>query len=101
MALMQITIIPLGTPSASVGDHVAAVERLLTDKGIPHQLGDMGTLIEGEAAELLALAAELHALPFARGCQRVVTQVVLDERRDKKVAIGDKVATVRQRLATR
>lgn len=101
MALMQITIIPLGTATASVGDHVAAVARLLAEKGIPHQVGDMGTLIEGEAAELLHLAADLHALPFKEGCHRVVTQIVLDERRDKRVAIGDKSAAVTARLTLR
>ncbi|HSR36653.1 MAG TPA: MTH1187 family thiamine-binding protein [Desulfurivibrionaceae bacterium] len=99
MALMQITIIPLGTASVSVGDHVAAVQRLLTEKGVPHQLNDMGTLIEGEPAALLQLAAAIHELPFQHGCQRIVTQIVLDDRRDKQIAIGDKTAAVKQRLA--
>jgi uncharacterized protein (TIGR00106 family) len=101
MALMQITIIPLGTGSVSVGDHVAEVQRLLAEQGVPHQLNDMGTLVEGEAAELLRLAATIHELPFQHGCQRVVTQMVLDDRRDKKIAIGDKTAAVTARLATR
>lgn len=101
MALMQITIIPLGTASVSVGDHVAAVQRLLVREGVPHQLNDMGTLLEGEPADLLHLAAAIHELPFQHGCQRVVTQISLDDRRDKKVAIGDKTAAVNQRLATR
>ena len=101
MALMQITIIPLGTASVSVGDHVAAVQRLLAAKGVPHQLNDMGTLIEGDPAELLRLAGTIHELPFQHGCRRVVTQISLDDRRDKKIAIGDKTAAVKQRLVTR
>lgn len=99
MALMQITIIPLGTGSVSVGDHVAAVQRLLAARGVPHRMGDMGTLIEGRPVELLHLAAAIHELPFAHGCQRVVTQISLDDRRDKQVAIGDKTAAVKERLA--
>ncbi|MEW6594433.1 MAG: MTH1187 family thiamine-binding protein [Thermodesulfobacteriota bacterium] len=101
MALMQITIIPLGTASVSVGDHVAAVQRLLAEKGVPHRLHDMGTLIEGEPADLLRLAAAIHEMPFQHGCQRVVTQIAIDDRRDKKIAIGDKTAAVHARLAPR
>jgi len=101
MALLEITIIPLGTATSSVGDYVADIERFLVQNGTPHQLHDMGTLIEGPADELLRLAAALHELPFRQGCQRVITQITLDDRRDKAVAIGDKAAAVRQRLTTR
>lgn len=99
MAIMQLTIIPLGTQTPSVGQYVAEIELALQKEGIPHTLTDMGTIIEGEPQELLALAARLHALPFAHGVQRVVTQMVLDERRDKEVKLGDKTAAVQSRLA--
>ncbi len=98
MALMQLTIIPLGTGTPSVGDHVAAVQEALVREGFAFELNDMGTLVEGEPEALLALAARLHRVPFGHGVQRVVTQIVLDERRDKLVAIGDKTAAVRRRL---
>lgn len=99
MAIMQLTIIPLGTQTPGVGQYVADIEQALQREGIPHQLTDMGTIIEGEAEKLLALAARLHGLPFAHGVQRVVTQVLLDERRDKDVQLGDKTAAVQARLA--
>lgn len=99
MALMQLTVIPLGTGTPSVGDHVAAIQRALADENFTFELNDMGTLVEGEPAALLALAAKLHQLPFAGGVQRVVTQIVLDDRRDKAIGIGDKRAAVRDRLA--
>lgn len=99
MAIMQLTIIPLGTQTASVGQYVAEVEQALRQEGIAHTLTDMGTIIEGEPQALLALAARLHGLSFARGVQRVVTQLVLDERRDKDVKLGDKAAAVQARLA--
>jgi uncharacterized protein (TIGR00106 family) len=86
MALMQITLIPLGTQTPSVGDYVADVARYLRQHGIAHQVQDMGTVLHGDSAELLRLAAELHRLPFARGVQRVITQITLDERRDLEQA---------------
>lgn len=99
MAIMQLTIIPLGTQTPSVSQHVTEIELALRKEGFRHELTDMGTIIEGEPQALLALAARLHALPFTHGVQRVVTQLVLDERRDKDVKLGDKTATVQARLA--
>ena len=99
MAIMQLTIIPLGTRTPSVGQYVAEIEQALQREGVRHELTDMGTTIEGAPQELLALAARLHALSFAHGVQRVVTQIMLDERRDKDVKLGDKTAAVQARLA--
>jgi len=98
MALMQITVIPLGTKTASVGDWVAGIESLLREKGIPHELGDMGTVIQGEVEELLILAGEVHALGFHQGVERVVTSILLDERRDQERGIGEKKEAVLRRL---
>ncbi len=98
MALMQITIIPIGTGSTSVGDYVAGVQKLLQKRGCSFELADMGTVVYGPASELLQIAADIHEYPFGCGAQRVVTNIVLDDRRDKEQAIGDKRRAVRARL---
>ncbi len=98
MALMQITIIPMGTSTPSIGDHVAGVQKLLENSQVEYQLCDMGTVIYGTPAELLSLAAEIHEYPFSNGVERVVTNIVLDDRRDKVVGIGEKRKAVIQRL---
>jgi uncharacterized protein (TIGR00106 family) len=100
MALMQLTVIPLGTSSPSVGEFVAAIQKSLEKEGVSFTLTDMGTIIEGEAGKLLTLAARLHEQSFAGGIERVVTQINLDDRRDKQVHLGDKVAAVRKRAAS-
>ena len=102
MALMQITIIPLGTETPSVGSYVADVQELLAGKdGIDFELNDMGTLIHGDAAALLQLAAEIHEHPFSKGAQRVVTQISIDDRRDIERGIGEKKKAVMDILAER
>ena len=101
MAIMQLTIIPLGTQTPSVGQYVAEIQQVLRREGVRHELTDMGTIIEGETKDLLALAARLHGLPFAHGVQRVVTQLTLDERRDMDVKLGGKTAAVQARLAVK
>ena len=97
MALLQITIIPMGT-GTSMGDFLVPVHKLLTDSGLKFQLNDMGTLIEGTITELLAITAEINEIPFKLGATRVVSQITIDDRRDRNVSIGDKIHAVNQRL---
>ena len=99
MALMHLTIIPLGTNSPSVGEYVADIQKVLEKSGFPYELTDMGTIIEGKTEDLLKLAKQLSELPFSRGVNRVLTQISLDDRRDRKVSIGAKKVSVADRLA--
>ena len=99
MAIMEISVTPLGLGHASVGDHIAALVRYLQKENIPHQLTDMGTLVHGDASRLLEVAQALHELPFDRGVKRVVTHITIDDRRDKEVLLGDKTHSVKARLA--
>lgn len=98
MALMEISVIPLGLGQVSIGDYIAQVEEYLRRHNIPHQLTDMGTVVTGSAAELLKIAQALHELPFARGVKRVVTHIAIDDRRDKDVSLGEKIRSVEGRL---
>ena len=99
MALLQLTIIPLGTDTTSVGEYVADVQKALENENVAFKLTDMGTLLEGDIQTLLQAVSQIYELPFNRGAQRVVTQMVIDDRRDKDIAIGDKTAAVQKRLA--
>lgn len=99
MAIMEISVTPLGLGHPSVGDYIAEVVRYLRGQNIPHQLTDMGTLVHGEAPRLFEVAQALHELPFAKGVKRVITHVSIDDRRDKEVRLGDKTASVQARLA--
>ena len=98
MALMQIAVIPLGGKGTSIGTHVAEIQKYLKTQKLPYRLHDMGTIVEGKADELLALAKKLHQIPFQKGIQRVYTVIALDDRRDKKVSLGDKIKSVRRKL---
>lgn len=98
MALLQLTTIPLGTKTSSVGAYVAEIQKELEKTGIPFRLNDMGTVIEGNISELLAIIEKIYEIPFQQGAMRVVTQIVIDDRRDKQVGIGDKINAVQQIL---
>jgi uncharacterized protein (TIGR00106 family) len=98
MAIMEISVVPLGLGDVSVGEFVATVIAYLQSEGIPYELTDMGTLIHGHSARLLKVAQVLHELPFEQGVNRVVTHITIDDRRDKDVHLGDKVKSVKERL---
>ena len=99
MALMQITLIPLGTGSPSIGNYIADVLHLVEESGLDYQLNDMGTEIYGSAQQLFDIAAKLHAYPFSQGVQRLVTHLTIDDRRDIDRKIGEKRDTVLQRIS--
>jgi len=97
MAMMEISVVPLGTQTPGVSRYVAGCLRKVRDSGLEHPLTAMGTIVVGEVVELLRLAGELHRLPFTMDAQRVVTSIKLDERRDKTLSIGGKVKAVQEK----
>ncbi len=73
MAVVFLTITPLGTGTPSVSKYVAGVERILRGTGLTHQLTAMGTIIEGDLDEILAVVRKMHEHPFTMGAVRVST----------------------------
>ncbi len=102
MAIVQVTIVPLGTGSPSVGEYVAEVYRELEQSAvsgrISYQLTPMSTIIEGELDELLALVRRMHEVPFASGAARVSTTLTIDDRRDKQGTMEQKLLSVEEKL---
>src|SRR3989304_7854589 len=45
MAIVFVTVAPLGTATTSLSRYVAGVERILRDSGLSHQLTAMGTTV--------------------------------------------------------
>jgi uncharacterized protein (TIGR00106 family) len=99
VATADLTVIALGRPDASASVYIAEIQRRLArqDK-VRYRMHAMGTSLEGETADVLALVGELHAVPFEQGVPRVYTVLKLDERRDKPQTLDDKVASVERRL---
>ncbi|MDP6043594.1 MAG: MTH1187 family thiamine-binding protein, partial [Dehalococcoidales bacterium] len=61
MAIIEVSVIPLGTGSPSVSRYVAETERVLQrETDIKYELTAMGTIVEGELEILLALVRKMH-----------------------------------------
>ena len=98
MAVVFVTIAPLGTATPSLSRYVAGVEKVLAASGLRHELTAMGTIIEGDLDRILAVVREMHEHPFAQGAVRVSTLVKIDDRRDKEHTIASKMKSVREKL---
>jgi uncharacterized protein (TIGR00106 family) len=99
MAIGEVSIVPLGTGSTSVSDYVAACIKVLDESGISYELHGMGTIIEGDLKDLFEVILKMHEVPFRAGALRVVTSVKIDDRRDKKATVQDKVEAVQTKLS--
>jgi len=98
MAVVFLTITPIGTATPSVSGYVAGVERILRTSGLKHQLTAMGTIIEGDLDQVLKVVREMHEHPFTQGAVRVSTLVKIDDRRDKEHTIAGKMRSVEEKL---
>lgn len=98
MAIVFVSIAPLGTATTSLSSYVAGVERVLKDSGLKSQLTAMGTIIEGDIDAILPVLRRMHELPFAEGAVRVSTLIKIDDRRNKTSSIEGKVRSVMEKM---
>jgi uncharacterized protein (TIGR00106 family) len=98
MAIMEISIVPIGTESTGVSRFVAECVKIVEQQGLTYEVTSMGTEVEGAVDDLLKLAAQMHRAPFTQGAQRVLTTIRIDERRDKELRIAGKREAVLKRL---
>jgi len=99
MAIVEVTIIPIGTSSTSISEYVADCHKVLKRCGdIKYKLTPMGTVIEGELDTILQLISKMHEVPFDNGAMRVVTSISIDDRRDKQGSMLQKINSVETKL---
>lgn len=99
MAMLEISVVPVGTGTPSVSGYVArAVDVLRQARDVKYELTAMGTIIEGDLETLFLLAKRMHEAVLAAGATRVVTTIKIDDRRDKPSGMKQKVEAVRRKL---
>ncbi len=100
MAIIEVTVIPIGTETTSLSEYVADLHRLLEQAPEPirFQMTPMSTIIEGELTDLFQVLRRLHEAPFQHGAKRVSTSIKIDDRRDKNASMEQKLQSVRNKL---
>lgn len=102
MAIVDVTVIPIGTKTPSVSKYVAEIQKILAsyqEAGKIHfQLTPMNTIIEGELPVLFEVVQKIHEAPFQHNIERVATNIRIDDRRDIQRKMEDKVKRVQSLL---
>jgi len=98
MAIVEVTVIPIGTGSTALSSYVAQCIGVLRKEGIKYELHPMGTIIEGDLDKILTVVRKMHEVPFKEGVNRVITTIEIDDRRDKEATAVGKVESVLSKL---
>jgi uncharacterized protein (TIGR00106 family) len=99
MVLLEFSVSPLGA-GESVGAEVARCLEIVEQSGLDYQLHAMGTLVEGELPEVLAVMQKcIEAI--AENHQRVTCTAKIDVRRGHSGRLQSKVSSVERHLGRR
>lgn len=99
MAIVEVTIVPVGTGTTTVSGYEAECLKIVKKSGLRHLLTPMGTALEGDLDEVLQVIREMQETIFAAGVQRISTIIKIDDRRDGKVGtLAGKIQSVEDKL---
>jgi uncharacterized protein (TIGR00106 family) len=94
MIISQLSIAPVGV-GTSLSKYVKIAIEVLRRNDINFQNNDMATVIETKDLEtLFRVVAEAHQAVLDAGAKRVITELKIDDRRDKNVIIGTKIKSL-------
>ena len=96
MVLLEFSMAPLAK-GESVSQYVARSLEIIEQSGLDYRLHAMGTIVEGEMDQVLAVLTQcLEAM--AADCDRITCTAKLDYRKGAVGRLKAKVASVEQKL---
>jgi len=94
MIISQLSIAPVGK-DVSLSKHVKTALNVLEKSNIKFETNPMATVIETEDLEtLFKVIKEAHKAVINSGIKRVITELKIDDRRDKNVTMKSKLKSV-------
>jgi uncharacterized protein (TIGR00106 family) len=96
MLLAEFSIWPMDK-GESVGQYVAQALEIVDQSGLPYKLGPLGTCIEGEWPEVMAVIQRCYEA-LAKDSNRIACTLKMDWRRGRKGALDSKVQSVEKHL---
>jgi len=95
MIIAQLSISPLGK-GTSVSKYVKIAIDVLKKEQITFQTNAMGTVLETKTLEtLFHIVQKVHNAVLATGAKRIITELKIDDRRDKNATITSKLASLK------
>jgi uncharacterized protein (TIGR00106 family) len=92
--IVELSVVPVGTGETSVSSYVKAAIKIIEETDLDYEVNSMGTCVQGEWDEIFSTLKAVHDELAKMGCNRIVTTVKIDDRRDKFETMDAKVAAV-------
>lgn len=96
MVLVELSIYPMDK-GVHLSSFVARVVHVIQKSRIKYQLTSMGTIIEGEWAEVLRVVDACFK-ELDRDCDRIIVNLKADSKRGQKNLMESKVKSVEEKL---
>jgi len=96
MVLLEFSMSPFDK-GASLSEYVARSLDIIDKSGLPYQLTPMGTIVEGEWDEVMALVTACFNT-MRKDCERISTSMKIDYRSGKRGRLKSKVQAVESKL---
>lgn len=93
--LAEFSIVPIGA-GESVSVYVSECIRIVDESDLDYRLNPMGTVVEGEYDEVMAVISSCHK-KVAGMCDRVITTIRIDDRKGAVDTIRSKVESVERK----
>ncbi len=95
MIIAQLTITPLGE-GTELHEYVKGAIEIIKKSGLRFEPNAMATVIEANSLEeIFDLVKEVHLYIIKKGARRVVTELKIDDRRDKEASIDSKINAIK------
>jgi uncharacterized protein (TIGR00106 family) len=94
MIISQLSIAPIGE-GTSLSKYVKIAVDSIKKSNVKFKTNDMATVIETEDLKtLFRVVEDAHNAVLKSGAKRVITELKIDDRRDKNAIIGSKIKAV-------
>ena len=95
MIISQLSISPVGK-DVNLGKYVKTALEVLKKNNVKFETNAMATVIETKDLDtLFKVVGEAHNAVLNMGVKRVITQLKIDDRRDKDATIESKLKSIR------
>jgi uncharacterized protein (TIGR00106 family) len=95
MIIAQLSIAPLGK-GTSVSNYVKVVIETLKKEQVKFQTNAMATIIEiQDLTTLFHVVQKAHLAVSATGAERIITELKIDDRKDKEATMKSKVNSLK------
>ena len=94
--IVEFSIFPMDK-GESLSPYVARAVKLVQESGLPYELNPMGTCVEGEWSDVMALVERCFQA-LEKDCNRINLSLKADYRKGPSGRLKSKVASVEEKL---